>query len=71
MSKAETMTLKRPEPALTPEEREKIRKIASGFFAGRVEEKKEQIEEKQEQIKEENQAETSAEKTGENTQNGS
>lgn len=30
----EQITLKRPEPELTPEEREKIRKIASGFFGG-------------------------------------
>jgi hypothetical protein len=31
---AETQTIKRPEPELTPEEREKIKKIAAGFFAG-------------------------------------
>ncbi|MEK6885545.1 MAG: FAD-binding oxidoreductase [Nanoarchaeota archaeon] len=31
---SETMTLKKPEQEQTPEEKEKIRKIASGFFAG-------------------------------------
>jgi FAD/FMN-containing dehydrogenase len=34
MQIAETQTIKRPEPELTPEERDKIKKIASGFFAG-------------------------------------
>jgi FAD/FMN-containing dehydrogenase len=34
MTNSETTTIKRPEPESTPEEREKIRKIASGFFGG-------------------------------------
>ena len=34
LAKAETLTLKRSEPELSPEEREKIKKIAAGFFAG-------------------------------------
>jgi len=34
IAQSETTTLKRPEVEQTPEEKEKIRKIASGFFAG-------------------------------------
>ena len=34
INQSETITLKRPEQEQTPEEKEKIRKIASGFFAG-------------------------------------
>lgn len=34
---AESQTLKRPEPELSPEERDKIKKIAAGFFGGRKE----------------------------------
>jgi FAD/FMN-containing dehydrogenase len=37
ISQAETTTLKRKEEELSPEEREKIRKIASGFFGGKKE----------------------------------
>ena len=34
IAQSETMTLKKQEPELSEEEREKIKKIASGFFAG-------------------------------------
>ena len=34
LENSEQKTIKRPEPELSPEEKEKIRKIASGFFGG-------------------------------------